>query len=52
MLDLGHFVASKFIIRDRSVASGDSLASLLYRLIFSRLMNLSIAASCGHRALK
>jgi hypothetical protein len=41
--------ASNFMILDRSIESVDSLASLRYRSIFSRLMNLSTAASYGHR---
>ena len=44
-LNLASSSASNFIIRSRSAASVDALASLRYRLIFSRLTNLSIAVS-------
>jgi hypothetical protein len=43
-LELDVFLASNFILWDRSVASVDSLASLRCRLIFSRLTKLSTAA--------
>ena len=46
-LNLASSSASNFIISDRSVAFVDPLASLRYRLIFSRVTNLSTAASKG-----
>jgi hypothetical protein len=46
-LNLASSSVSKFKIRERSAALVDSPASLRYRLIFSRLTKLSIAAAEG-----